>query len=78
MEYLKKVVIIIMLMKKEIVQLLINVKIVQMEKTYIEKLFVVHIILLNIELKIMTKLLLMLLNLKYNKKLTYLDKLLQT
>lgn len=62
-------------MKKEIVQLLINVKIVLMVKIYIEKLYAAHIILLNIELKIMLKLLLMKLKLKHNKMLIYLHKL---
>ena len=72
---LKKVAIITMLMKKEIARLLTNVKIVPMVKIYIEKLFVVRIILLNTELKIMEKLLLMNLKLKPNKNLTYLLKL---
>lgn len=75
MVFLKKVVIITMLMRKEIVQLLTNVRTVPMVKIYIEKQFVVHIILLNIELKVMEKLLPMKPKLKLNKSLTYLVKL---
>ena len=72
---LKKVAIITMLMRKEIVRLLTNVKIVPMVKIYIEKQFVVHIILLNIELKVMEKLLPMKPKLKLNKSLICLVKL---
>ena len=77
MVFLKKVVIITMLMRKEIVQLLTNVRTVPMVKIYIEKQFVVHIILLNTESKVMEKLLPMKPKLKLNKSLTYLVKLLE-
>lgn len=65
-------------MKKEIVLLLTNVKIVQMEKIFIEKQFAVLIILLNIESKNMAKLSQMKNKLKLNKKLIYMLKLLET